>query len=298
MNTNRRNFLIKAAATIPGVAYVGAIQGMESTRDFDDQNQLNAGSPLLDNGWLNVRDCGVSGSKFETTAATTSGSKQITVVNVGDFKVVQGVMVSRCNIRYTATELWGTGLPYYNHKQVENSVEVRGYDGNSGSWVVYVLDIEPSSTPAFRWTDDLGHTWHPNIAITHDWQPLNGGVEVHFNQRDWESGYVVAFGARDQLISRIEKIEGNILTLQDEANRTVNDAVVRHNDTFALQEAVDRAIREKLNVHVPCGHYMLAKTIRVSNAQAITIEGASSVDTIFDISDGKVPVSVWMWGLK
>ena len=34
---------------------------------------------LNSDGWLNVRDFGASGSKFETTAATTAGSKQITV---------------------------------------------------------------------------------------------------------------------------------------------------------------------------------------------------------------------------
>ena len=73
------------------------------------------------------------------------------------------------------------------------------------------------------------------------------------NQRDWESGYVIAFGARDQLVSRIEKIEGNVLTLADAANRTVKDAVVRHNDTFALQAAVDQALKEKRSVHVPRG---------------------------------------------
>ena len=287
MNSNRRNFLIKAAVVAPGVAFIGAAQGMSETSNLDDQNQLIA-DRHLDYGWLNVRDCGVSGSKFETTAATTNGSKQITVANVGDFKVGQGVMVSKCNIRYTPTQMWSTGIPYTTTiRPVENSFEVRGYDGSSGSWQVYVIDIAASSNPTFRWTDDLGRTWHPGVPITHDWQPLSGGIEVRLNQKDWESGYVISFGARDQLISRIEKIEGNVLTLQDEANRTVNDAVVRHNDTSALQEAIDRAIREKLNVFIPVGHYMLAKTIRVSNAQAIRIEGASAVDTVLDIGEGE-----------
>lgn len=286
MNTSRRNFLIKAALSASGVAFTGVLSGISGTSHSNDQNQPNAERPLED-GWLNVRNCGASGSKFETTAGTTSGSKQITVANIGDFKVGQGVMVSKCNIRYEPTQLWGTGLPYYNKKSVKNSVEVRGFDGSAGSWVVYVLDIEPSSSPAFRWTDDLGRTWHPNVPITHDWQSLSGGAEVRLNQRDWESGYVVAFGARDQLISRIEKIEGNVLTLQDEANRTVDDAVIRHNDTFALQETVDRAIKENLKVYVPVGHYRLAQTIKVINAHAIVIEGASSVDTVIDISEGQ-----------
>ncbi|MCX6898062.1 MAG: hypothetical protein NT105_05105 [Verrucomicrobia bacterium] len=236
---------------------------------------------------LNARDCGASGSKFETVAATTDGSKQITVKDVGDFKVGQGVMVSKCNIRYSRTQLWGTGEPYYNTKPLNDSVEVRGYDGSAGSWTIYILDIEPSATPAFRWTDDLGRTWQPKVPIKHGWQPLGGGVEVKLNKRDWESGYVIAFGARDQLVSRIEKIEGNVLTLSDAANRTVKDAVVRHNDTLALQAVVDQALKEKRGVHVPAGHYRLAHSIRVRNAAALAIEGASAVDTLLDISDGE-----------
>ncbi|MFA6561503.1 MAG: hypothetical protein WCV00_06300 [Verrucomicrobiia bacterium] len=236
---------------------------------------------------INARDCGASGSKFETTAATADGSKQITVKNAGDFKVGQGVMVSKCNIRYSRIQLWGTGEPYYNTKPLNDSVEVRGYDGSAGSWTIYILDIEPSATPAFRWTDDLGRTWQPKVPITHAWQRLSGGVEVKLSKRDWESGYVIAFGARDQLVSRVEKIEGNVLTLKDAANRTVKDAVVRHNDTLALQAVVDQALKEKRGVHVPAGHYRLAHSIRVRNAAALAIEGASAVDTLLDISDGE-----------
>jgi hypothetical protein len=236
---------------------------------------------------INAHDFGASGSKFETTAATTDGSKQITVKNVGDFQIGQGVMVSKCNIRYSRIQLWGTGEPYYNSKPLNDSVEVRGCDGSAGSWTIYILDIEPSAAPAFRWTDDLGRTWQPKVPITHDWQRLSGGVEVKLNKRDWENGYVIAFGARDQLVSRIEKIEGNVLTLKDAANRTVKDAVVRHNDTLALQAAVDQALKEKRGVHVPVGHYRLAHSIRVNKAAAIAIEGASAVETLLDISEGE-----------
>ena len=124
-------------------------------------------------------------------------------------------MVSKCNIRYTPIAALGNGraLP-----QLEAAARIpwrcAATTAARGSWVIYILDIEPSATPAFRWTDDLGRTWQPKVPITHDWQPLSGGVEVRLNQRDWESGYVIAFGARDQLVSRIEKIEGNVLTLR------------------------------------------------------------------------------------
>jgi len=298
MATNRRNFLKKAAITTQGVALFGttqAISGKVSTTVpvGISINQSN-------NGWLNVRDCGASGSTFRTAAVTKSGSKQITVSDAGDFNAGQGVMVSKCNIRYERIQMWGKGIPYVTHqRKVDNSVEVRGYDGTAGSWMIYVLDIAPTeSKPAFRWSDDLGHTWHPEVPVTYDWQPLSGGVEVKLNQRDWEAGYVIAFGARDQLVSRIVKIEGNVLTLEDEANRSVNDAVVRHNDTLALQAAIDRAIEEKLNVFVPVGHYMLARTINVIKANAITIEGASSENCILDISEGEGPVFTLRDGIE
>ena len=238
-------------------------------------------------GWLDVRDCGASGSMYQTTAATADGSNQITVAHIGDFKAGQGVMLSGCNIRYTPMLMWGTGERYRNSKPAGNSVEVRGYDGAAGSWMIYVLDIAPSPVPAFRWSDDLGRTWHPAQAITHGWQELASGVQVRLNQRDWESGYVISFGARDQLVTRIEKIEGNVLTLHDPANRATKNAILRHNDTLALQAAVDRALKEKLKVYVPVGHYRLAHGIRVESPAAMTIEGASAVDSVLDISEGE-----------
>ena len=286
MNTNRRNFLKKAAITAPGIALAGSVEGIPGTENYVGREQP-ATYRQGNDGWLNVRDCGASGSIFQTTASTKSSSRQITVANVGDFKVGQGIMVSKCNIRYEKTQMWSKGIPYVSDRRpVENSIEVRGYDGTAGSWMIYLLDIAPS-TSVFRWSDDLGHTWHPEVPITHDWQALSGGIEVRLNQKDWESGYVIAFGARDQLITRVEKIEGNVITLRDEANRSVDDAVVRHNDTQALQEAIDLAIKENLNVFVPVGHYMLAQTINVRDAHAITIEGASSENTILDISEGE-----------
>jgi len=289
MGTSRRNFLKTAAIATPALAITGSVHGMTGYDNSGHAGQLIS-DHSNDSGWLNARECGASGSTFQTTGVARSGSRQINVADIGDFKVGQGVMVSKCNIRYEKIQMWSTGIPYVTDRRpVENSFEVRGYDGTAGSWMIYVLDIPASSKPAFRWSEDLGRNWHDEVPMTHGWQSLSGGVEVKFNEKDWEAGYVVAFGARDQLVTRIEKIEGNVLTLQDEANRDVDDAVVRHNDTFALQEAVNRGIREKLNVFVPVGHYMLAKTIQVKDADAITIEGASSVDTVLDIGEGEGP---------
>ncbi|MFA5190724.1 MAG: hypothetical protein WC740_08360 [Verrucomicrobiia bacterium] len=239
------------------------------------------------NTWLDVCDFGASGSKFETVAVTREGSKQITVKNAGDFKVGQGVMVSKVAPRFTGGKLWGPRKDYAKSRPVGDLVQMRGYDGSAGSWVVYVLDVPAGASHTFRWTDDLGRTWHEKTLITGDWQPLGGGIEVRFGKHDWESGYTATFIARDQLITTIEKIEGNTLTLKDAATRAVKDAVVRHNDTVALQTAVDRAIKEKKNVFVPIGNYRLSGPVIVNNAAAIVIEGQNAPGTVLDIGEGE-----------
>jgi len=244
-------------------------------------------APAADNGaaWLSTRDFDASGSKFETKAVTTAGSQEITVADPGDFQVGQGVMISKAHVHYTKPTLWGPNFARPNPLK-DDVMEIRGYDGSAGSWCVFLLEVNPASPASFRWTDDIGRTWHDKTPITHDWQALSGGVEVRFNRREWDGGYAVSFSARDQLVSRIEKIEGKKLILKDAANRSAEDAVVRHCDDAAIQAAVDRALAENRSLFIPPGWYRLANGITVKNARAIAIEGGSGVDTVLDISSG------------
>ena len=89
MNTGRRNFLKKAAVTVPGLSLIGTSYGIPATGSLSESEQVIA-DRKLDKGWLNARDCGASGSTFQTTAVTKNGSKQITVADVGDFRVGHG----------------------------------------------------------------------------------------------------------------------------------------------------------------------------------------------------------------
>ena len=237
--------------------------------------------------WLNVTDHGASGSTFTTLARTTAGSNKIVVADVGDFKVGQGVMVSKCNVGYTDSRLWGPGLKISRAKPVGKAMAMRGYDGSSGSWTVFVVDVQRTTPPAFRWSDDLGRTWHGRgTRITGDWQALSGGTQVRFGKHDWSAGWVVTFSARDQLDTVIERIDGKVLTLRDAANRSVKDSVVRHNDTSALQAVLNRAVKEKRHVYVPNGTYRLSRGLEVKPADGITIEGQSAEHTVLDISEG------------
>lgn len=248
-------------------------------------------APATSGAWLNVKELGASGSAFETTATATAGSKEITVADPGDFLVGQGVTVSLCNIRYTDRLLWGPEKVYGTTRGLGESVEIRGYDGTAGSWIYYVLDLDGADPLSFRWSDDLARTWKATkVPITFDWQPLSGGTEIRFRKfpeegKKWQPGHIITFAARDQLVSVIEKIEGKVLTLRHEANRSVTGAVVRHQDTGALQQAINRAIKEKRNLFFPVGHYRIPGGLVVTNAN-MTLEGESAVNTVLDISEG------------
>jgi len=235
--------------------------------------------------WLDVRDFGASGSKFETTAETTAGSNQIVVEDVGDFEVGQGVMISKCNPRYTLQQIWGPRGVVVWGKNLDGKAEIRGYDGSQGDWVVLVLDVGKGSTH-FRWSEDLARSWQPDQPITGDWQPIRDGIEVRFNKFEWEKGYTVVFAGRCQLVTTIEKIEEKSITLRDAPSRTAKDAALRHCDDQALQAAINRAVKENRNLYVPIGHYRLSRGLRVAKPEGIRIEGQNAVHTVLDISEG------------
>lgn len=241
-----------------------------------------------ENGWLNVRDFGASGSEFETTATTTAGSRQITVADVGDLQPGQAITVSRCNIRYLRQALWGPTEPYGSHKELGDAVELRGYDGSGGSWLTFLLEVDGGDPVTFRWKSDLAKPWVAGkVPVTYDWQKLSGGVEVKFKRQEWKPGHMVTFAARDQLTTTIEKIDGKVLTLSDAANRAATDAVVRHTDREAIQRTITTALRRKCNVFFPAGRYRIPGGLSVVNPSGIRLEGAAAATTILDISDGE-----------
>ncbi|MFH0797482.1 MAG: hypothetical protein V2A65_10615 [Candidatus Omnitrophota bacterium] len=238
--------------------------------------------------WLNVIECGASGSGFETTVATTAGSRQITTLNVGDFRPGQDVVLSKCcYYQKMLCCIQGACQNVTWSKELGDRAELRGYDGRQGDWLTIFLDMPEGDSAVFRWSEDFGRTWHPVIPITGDWQSLRDGMEVRFNTYDWENGYTVLFSLRSYLATTIEAIEENKITLRDAPMRSTRDSVMGHRDDDALQAVIDRAIREKKHVCFPVGHYRLMHGLFVNDASGITIEGASGVDTVFDIRQGE-----------
>jgi len=243
------------------------------------------------NGWLNVKDCGVSGSGFETTAQTTAGKHEIAVQDVGDFKVGQEVMLDGCHAHYPDALIRGPGQPYTERKQIEDEVEFRGFNGPAGTWLVFLLAIDGDEPLTFRWSDDMGGTWlGEKVPVTTEWMDLSNGVQIRFRKTDWQMGHVIQFAARGNLVTTIEAVEGNTIRLKDAPNKSAKNAVLRHSDSTVLQAVVDRAVKEKKNVFIPAGHYRLARGIELKEVPSLTIEGASGENTLLDITEGTGPV--------
>ena len=252
--------------------------------------KLNESLPVRLSTPINVLDFGASGSEFETTAETVSESSVIVLKDIGDFQVGQQVTVSRCNPTVTALsireQIGLTGR--WTQKKISNAeVEVRGFDGSNGSWVVYMLDFAGTNPATFRWSDDLGHTWKGiQVPVTGEWQKLSGGVEVKLGSRDWTTPCGVSFSCRDQLVSTILKIEGNIVTLADPAPVGTKGCMVQHTDSGPLQSAFDAAVSKGRNVFIPSGRYRLTRGLILKNGDGITVEGENEEKTILDIHNG------------
>lgn len=242
-----------------------------------------------EDGWLNARDCGASGSQFSTTATAVAGAKTITVADPGDFQVGQGVMLSKCNPRLLDDHLWGPKIQYTagSGRKLKDLIDLQGYDETGGSWQVYILDILRTEPVSFRFSKDISRTWSAPIAVTYDWQTLSGGLQVRFHKGfDWTGGYTASFSARDQLVSVVEKVEGRTITLRDATPQAAEGAVLRHCDDAALQAAIDRCLAEKRNLLVPNGWYRLSRGLSISKPSGLTISGENGEDTVLDLSEG------------
>ena len=238
--------------------------------------------------WLSVRDFGATGSGFETGATVTAGSPRITVAEIGDFGPGQTVAVSKCNPRYSACTVRGPTAMYGKCElRFDDALEVRGFDGSGGDWIVFMLEVTAVDPGRFRWTDDLARSWKgTDVPVSGDWQTLSGGLDVRFKQNDEvRPGHVLSVSARTQLLTVIERIEGNTVWLRDAPTRTTDQALMRHMDSAALQGAIDAAVKLKRNLFFPDGHYRLHRGLTIRHAD-ITIAGRSAEKTILDISDG------------
>ena len=272
---------------------------------------------------LNVKQHGVSGSNFETPATPTADPKKIVVENPGDFIQGQDVLISgvgKCDNAWIwpaeQQQSWQSDMPvrpidtmYHSlpdykvfgkieqhHRELEklgsplgDEVELKGYDGSLGRLSVYIIEIINENVSAFRWSDDTARTWKGmDVKITREWQALSGGLQIKFNtaSQKWKKGDALIFDARDGSLTTIEEINGKEFILKEPLDEPTGGITVRHEDSRALQNGMDKAISENLDIHIPAGNYRLLRGISVLSPRSIRIEGDGVGRTILDMSEG------------
>jgi len=252
----------------------------------------------MNSSYLNARDFGASGSRYTTCAHTTAGSPFVTLDDIGDFKVGDEVLITKCNVHFPARALFERrdtnpiNTRKWRHSQpLGDRVELEGYTGIEGSWVPYIIDLWPENPDVFRWTNDNGTNWHEDVPINKGgWNELENGVRVkinEFEQRSWGATAVII--CCDRLIADVLEVNGNTIKLSEVPNLTAVGEIM-HSDTGPIQRAIDAAIEQKKNVMLPNGTYRLTKSLRIENASGFTFEGENAVNTVLDNSLGNVGI--------
>ena len=224
------------------------------------------------NGKLNLHDFGRVGSDFKTTAVCTADSKKFKLDCVGDFAVGDEVIVIGSSPEIIMERLFERkdSSPVNRRTWIHNQplgerALLRGYDGTQGDWVVYFFDMCPEMPDVFRWTKNFGVDWSEDIPLTEGFITVDGKIRVKINdfkEREW--GCTAAFVCSSRLISTIEKIDGNTVTLSNAATVAAKCEIM-HSDSAAIQRAIDTAIAEKKSVFLPNGKYKITKGLRINN---------------------------------
>lgn len=247
--------------------------------------------------FLNARDFGAVGSEFCTAAKSTAGSFDFEVESAGDFKVGNEVLVKGAlphieNATLFERKDMSTQNPrrWKHNRPLLDRVEIDGYDGTQGEWVVYFIDMWPESPDAFRWSNNFGIEWHDGVPYSDGWIEIDRGIKIKINEfaeREW--GCTAVFVCSSRMVSTIEKIDGNVITLSDAAGACANCELM-HSDSSAIQRAIDAAIEKKTSVFLPNGKYRLTKTLMIKDADGFTFEGENAQETVLDDSLGAVGI--------
>ena len=243
-------------------------------------------------GYLNARDFGASGSEFKTEVKSTAGKNEFLAEDIGDFKVGDEVVVLGANIHVEESVIYDrrdwsalNPRPWKYRQPLEDKIEILGYDGSQGDWMVYFIDIYPENPGKFSYSNDYGVNWY-EYPLKDGFTDVGEGIRVKINDfPDIAWGCTAAVTYSSRLVATVEKIEGNKIILSKAANITAVCEIM-HSDTGALQRAIDTAITEKKNLYLPNGRYRLTGDLWIRNPEGFVFEGESGVNTVIDYSLG------------
>ena len=269
-----------------------------------------------------VMNYGASGSNQSTNGSITAGSNQLTVTNIIDFKVGQGVRVmgagpSNASISagISGVTVQGTaGTTVYNYEICSlgyrgsmaactaagtntgpNPISANGltYYGSTQNYVQvnillgsfssgYVVYRGINGASPTLWTVGFGNVFKDQGI---GWTSNGTASGTWVGPNYFPTTYPTS-GVNDWAPAKITAINGNILSLSVGALNTVSSAAVYHDDTAAFNAAVTANASAGANIQVPCGTYNTDDLITIlANNVGFTGQGMCSVINTFGAHD-------------
>lgn len=219
---------------------------------------------------VNVKWYGASGSKQSTTGDLLNGSNQLTVSDAIDFKVGQGILVEGA----------GTG-----GVQEVAELQITSAPSSAGQVIVTLdgiatnVDVDPAvETTAIAVADKIRNTtfagWTTGgtagtdtVTFTSD----NAGSKQDATYNDNGTGALGTMTTTTQgqngadLITEITAINGTTFTLVDSASTDVTSETVNHDDTDAIESAIN-SLREGDTLYFPSLSYRLTRRLTVTTS--------------------------------
>ena len=235
--------------------------GTSSSEIIPSYRRINwsaAGIPggILDVTYVcaNVRNFNASGSSQTTLGNISLGSNQLSVSSIIDFSVGQGIIVAGAGYHETVLLNITTNAIYSSVVNISldgirTSVSVNNGDSASAvadkiratsfnGWTVGGL---AGSTSIIFIANTIGNKMDAN------YYPLASGANGTIK--------TILQGSID-LVSKINSITGNIITISNFSNETISNTIISHDDSWAIQNAINNCSDNGV-VYIPEGTYML-----------------------------------------
>jgi hypothetical protein len=214
---------------------------------------------------VNVKWYGASGSDQTTTGSIDSGSNSLTVASVIDFEVGQGIAIDNAgpnSVKEVAS------LQITADATADGNVTVT-LDGVSTD--VAVLNGDTATVVADKIRNTTFTGWTTGGTAGTDTVTFTADTYGDKQDATYSAGTTGATGTmttttqgvNDRLVTEVTEIDTgtNTITLLDTAGTTVSDVNVQHDDSKALQDALNDAPDEGRKILVPPGVYVFADNI-------------------------------------
>jgi hypothetical protein len=324
------HYSVTSMPTIPGTCRVEFAPGAILFLNGVPQHRLSYYHPQGEP--INVlRETFASGSSQSTTGSITSGSNALTVASAIDFQNGQGISIANAGPLPTisapsAPTVTATGTT----GSTSWAYAVAALDGKGGetaaSPVTTITNgnatLSSTNYNAISWTAVTGAAGYAVYRTTAGGTPNTTGLIAIVSGTSFDDTGVATItppvgvsstapssALGELLVTTIHGGAGTTtLTLAAAASTTVSGAAVNHDDTAAIQAAINAA--ETLNtaglassgVYFPAGDYLISSPIAITSAidirsnSAAVISGTASVGDAFVIggSSGNVGFPVRM----